>query len=242
MNQIQIDIINESSASDAEIQAALPALQAQIDEDFKAAYGYGADLHFVPKGGTPTPGHWWLGIFDVSDQPGALGYHDVTSECLPFGKVFYLTDKKYGEDWRTTASHELLEMLADAGVNLVSFFQKSNTAGTLIAYEVGDPTQGDTYQKLGVPVSNFVLPPYFEPGPHPPSTKYDQMGLMHAPFPAIRPGGYYSYFTLSHGGGWKQKNGQSVPLHKQRPHNGGRRELRTIDHDERRASTVHKHP
>ena len=43
-------------------EAALPAFQAQIEEDFKPVWGFGADLHFVPKGGTPTKGHWWMGV------------------------------------------------------------------------------------------------------------------------------------------------------------------------------------
>ena len=238
---IQIDIINESSISDAEIQAAMAALQAQITQDFAPVWGFGADLHFVPKGGKPAPGHWWMGVFDRSDEPGALGYHDMTSEGLPFGKVFYLTDKQYGEDWRVTTSHELLEILVDPYINLTALFQKNNTSGTLVAYESADPTQGDTYTKLGVPVSNFVYPAYFEPGPHANGTRFDFLGLLQGSFPALRPGGYYSYFTLR-GSGWKQRQAHKVPAHKRRAHNGSRRELRTIDHDDRRWSTAHVAP
>lgn len=241
-NQIQIDIINESSLPDSVIQSWMAALQAQIEQDFKPAWGFGADLHFVPKGGKPTPGHWWLGVFDNSDQAGALGYHDLTSEGLPFGKVFQATDKQYGEDSVVTSSHELLEMLVDPYINLVAMFQSSNTAGTLVAYEVGDPTQGDTYVKNGLHVSNFVLPPYFEPGPHAPGTKYDFLGLVTGTFPAIRPGGYYSYFHISRSSGWKQKMAQTAPAHKSRPAKGSRRELRGVDVDERRKSSAHAHP
>jgi hypothetical protein len=164
----------------------------------------------------------------------------MTSDGLPFGKVFYLTDKQYGEDWRVTMSHELLEILADPYINLVATFQKTNTRGALVAYETADPTQGDVYAKQGVPVSNFVYPAYFEPGPHAAGTQFDQMGLIHGAFPALRPGGYYSYFDLS-GSGWKQKEAEQVPTHKRRAHNGSRRELRSIDHEERRWSTIHKH-
>jgi hypothetical protein len=240
VNTIQIDVINESSLTDAELQGALPAFQAQIEEDFKPVWGFGADLHFIPKGGTPTKGHWWMGVFDRSDQAGALGYHDMTSDGLPFGKVFYLTDKEYGEDWLVTMSHELLEILADPYINLTAMFQKTNTTGSLVAYETADPTQGDVYSKRGIPVSNFVYPAYFEPGPHAAGTRFDHMGLIHGAFPALRPGGYYSYFDLS-GPGWKQKEAEQVPAHKRRPHNGSRRELRNVDHEERRWSTIHKH-
>src|SRR5262249_40956233 len=92
VNAIQIDMIKELSLSDAEILAAMPAFKAQIEEDFKPVWGFGADLHFVPKGArvAPAKGHWWMGVFDRSDQAGALGYHNMTSDGLPFGKVFYL--------------------------------------------------------------------------------------------------------------------------------------------------------
>lgn len=239
MNQIQIDVINQSSLPDSTVSAWLGALQAQIEQDFKPAWGYGADLHFVPKGGKPAKGHWWLGIFDNSDQAGALGYHDLTSEGLPFGKVFQLTDKQYGEDSVVTCSHELLEMLVDPYINLVAMFQRSGTTGTLIAYETCDPTQGDTYVKNNLHVSNFALPAYFEPGPHPAGTKYDFLGLFTGPFPAIRPGGYYSYLSVTRSSGWKQKTAQATPVHKHRPAKSSRRELRDVDIDERRWSTAH---
>jgi len=49
-------------------------------------------------------------ILDDSDQAGALGYHDLTSDGLPIGKVFAASDLKAGTSWTVTASHELLEM------------------------------------------------------------------------------------------------------------------------------------
>lgn len=236
---INIDIINESSLSDTDIADVCPSWQAQIDQDFEPAWGIGAKLHVIAKGGKPLPGHWWMGMFDNSDQAGALGYHDMTSEGLPFGKAFYLTDKQYNEDWRVTMSHELLEILADPWINLTALFQKTNATGTLVAYETADPTQGDTYDKLGHPVSNFVYPAYFQPGPHPGGTKYDHLELLTGVFPAIREGGYYSYFNLTGGSGWKQKTALLAPPHKERAHKGSRRELRSVEHLNRRWSKVH---
>lgn len=57
---------------------------------------------------------------------------------MPLGKVFAGTDLKYGYTWSVTASHELLEMLADPNINLTVLLQNSETAGTLYAYEVCD--------------------------------------------------------------------------------------------------------
>jgi hypothetical protein len=42
-----------------------------------------------------------------------VGYHDLTNEGLPLGKVFAGSDMVNGYNWTVTASHELLEMLID---------------------------------------------------------------------------------------------------------------------------------
>src|SRR5438093_1549935 len=84
-----ISVLNPSTVmKDSEVEALLPALQTQLDRDFLAAWNIPAELVFVPHGQTPDPDSWWLSILDNSDQAGALGYHDVTNEGLPLGKVF----------------------------------------------------------------------------------------------------------------------------------------------------------
>ena len=84
-----------------------------------------------------------MAILDDSDQAGALGYHDLTSEALPLDKVFAGTDLKYGYTWSVTARHQLLEMLADPNINLSVLLQTTETAGTLYAYEVCDACESD---------------------------------------------------------------------------------------------------
>ena len=122
MANIKISVINSSTVlSDDEVKAAVPALQKQVSRDFAPAWGIDADLTFVAKGHKPSKTTWWLIILDNSDQAGALGYHDVTSEGLPIGKVFAGSDMQYGYNWTVTASHELLEMLGDPEINLTVF-------------------------------------------------------------------------------------------------------------------------
>src|SRR5437764_113986 len=101
---IPIAIINESSVvSDADAQAATDALQIQVTRDFAPVWGVNAQLTFFPTGSTPPKGSWWLVLLDNSDQAGALGYHDVTSDGLPLGKVFAATDLQYNLKWTVTA-------------------------------------------------------------------------------------------------------------------------------------------
>ena len=121
---IQISVINESTVlTDAEVTPVIVALQKQVTNDFRPSWGTDAELTMVPKNTQPPSGNWWLVILDDSDQAGALGYHDLTSEGLPIGKVFAASDLKAGTSWTVTASHELLEMLADPNINLNVFVQ-----------------------------------------------------------------------------------------------------------------------
>src|SRR5271154_5664829 len=119
MSHFQVAVLNQSSVvSDTAVQAAMAALQQQVSTDFASVWGIDADLSFIDSQSTPGPGQWWLVILDNSDQAGALGYHDLTDEGLPLGKVFAQTDLEYNELWTVTASHELLEMLVDPDINL----------------------------------------------------------------------------------------------------------------------------
>ena len=85
----QISVINESTVlTDADVTPVVGALQQQVTNDFRPAWGGDAELTMIPQG-TPAPaGTWWLVILDDSDQAGALGYHDLTPDGLPIGKVF----------------------------------------------------------------------------------------------------------------------------------------------------------
>jgi len=203
---IQIAVINASTVlTDSQVQAAIPALQTQVSRDFAPAWGVDANLNFVPQGTNPPAGNWWLTILDDADQAGALGYHDLTAEGLPIGKVFAGTDLKYGSEWTVTASHELLEMLADPNINLTVFIQNDNTTGRLYAYEVCDACEADNlgYAIGNVTVSDFVYPSWFEDFRPPNSTQFDFGQNLTQPLQLVA-GGYIGIFDISAGTGWTQ--------------------------------------
>ncbi len=235
MAEIKVAIINASSVlTDAEVQAAVPALQTQVHRDFAPAWGIDADLTFVPQGQQPPLGAWWLTILDNSDQAGALGYHDVTNEGLPLGKVFAGTDKQYGYTWTVTASHELLEMLGDPEIDLTVFVEPNARTGELYAYEVCDACEADQfgYQINGVLVSDFVYPAWFESFQKPSSTQFDYGKKITAPFQLLA-GGYIGIYDVKRGSGWHQLTAQEGPYgHKVHAPRGSRRErrMRTRDH------------
>src|SRR5277367_4820255 len=227
---IQISIINESTVlADSDVAPVVAALQKQVTNDFGPVWGTAAQLTIVAKGAQPPAGSWWLLLLDDSDQANALGYHDLTTESLPIGKVFVASDLKAGTSWTVTASHELLEMLGDPNINLTVFVQNANTTGTLYAYEVCDACEDDSYgyQINNVLVSDFVYPAWFESF-QPEGTQFDRMKQIQTPLQLLS-GGYIGVFNVSDGSGWQQQTEQKHPLNlRYRGHVGSRRERRTI--------------
>jgi hypothetical protein len=182
-------------------------LAKQVINDFGPAWGISAHVVFVPKGKKPAAGTWQLVILDDSDQAGALGYHDLTKEGLPLGKVFARTDLVNKLSWSVTISHELLEMLGDPDINLTAFDQSSNTAGMLYAYEACDACEADEYG-------------------------YQIDGIQALD---ILPGGYIGVFDVTRGSGWQQKTNQNdklAILRARRQPRGSRRERRKVPRDQ----------
>ncbi len=227
---IQIAVINASTViSDAEIPAVVSALQQQVNNDFGPIWGVSAKLNIVPNGMQSPSGSWWLTILDDSDQAGALGYHDLTSDGLPMGKAFAGTDLKFRNAWSVTASHELLEMLVDPNINLTVMVQEDvRTAGTLYAYEVCDACEDDSlgYNIGDVLVSDFVYPSWFESFRGTSSVQFDHVSKITKPFELLK-GGYIGTFTINSGSGWQQSSGEKVLTDtRSRGDAGSRRERR----------------
>lgn len=209
--RIQVAIVNESSVcTDEEIATITAALQHQVDHDFRPTWGIAAELIAVPKGQAPPASAWVLGAFDDSDQPGALGYHDLTPQLHPVGKVFAATDKKYGAHVSVTCSHELLEMLGDPYINTSALDPQT---GRLYAYESSDAVEADElgYEIDGVLVSDFVLPQFFDPQHAGKGQPLSFKENVHEPF-SLAKGGYLQYLDLGDlEKGWQQVTAQGDP-------------------------------
>jgi hypothetical protein len=232
---IQISVINESTVlADSDVAPVVAALQKQVSNDFRPIWGVDAVLTIVPKTAQPPTGSWWLVLLDDSDQANALGYHDLTTEGLPIGKVFADSDLKAGTSWTVTASHELLEMLGDPNINLTAFVQNTNTAGMLYAYEVCDACEDDSfgYQIDNVLLSDFVYPSWFENFRAEGSTQFDRMNKIQSPLQLLS-GGYIGVFTVNSGSGWQQQTAEKHLTNlRHRGAVGTRRERRNIPHDQ----------
>jgi len=220
-----IAFVNESTVvDDAEAEKIMQALQIQADRDFKPIWGQSTKLTYIQKGCKNPKNMAWLALMDDSDQAGALGYHDLTNDGLPLGKIFARTDLQYGESVSVTASHELLEMLADPYISYTMLTgQGSQTIG--YAWEVCDACEDQqfAYDINGIRVSDFVYPAWFQPWRKEGSTKFDHLSKITRPLQLID-GGYIGVWTPT--SGWQQMNANKVPFHKMRPKVGQRRERR----------------
>jgi hypothetical protein len=234
----KVAVLNRSTVlSDSEVHAISSALQKAVSRDFAGVWGIDASMSFVQRGAkTGWQGRWNLLVLDDSDTANALGYHDVTPEGLPLGKVFAGTDAKYGAKVSVTFAHELFEMLLDPWISLCA---EDSRRGVFVAYEASDAVEADelAYDVDGVPVSDFVTPAFFDPTARGRAgERFSFCEHVHAPF-ELAPGGYESVYVP--GRGWTQRTArmaQDGELSSDRPRVGSRRERRAAGVDRWQAS------
>src|SRR5947207_3297368 len=177
-----------------DLDALIAAMQSYVDH------------HVVPVWGTPArlikssdfvKGAWAMVFLDTADQPGALAYHDLTPDGLPISKVFVKTTLDDNQLVSVSASHELVEMLVDPAINMMT---TGPDPKTMYAYESADPVEEVTFKVNGVDMSDFIYPAYFEVFRKPGSVKFDHQNKVNKPF-QILAGGYQIIFK---GRKWSQ--------------------------------------
>ena len=164
------------------------------------------DKYVVPVWGTPAKlvkskgfvkSAWAMVFLDDADQPGALAYHDLTPDGLPQAKVFVKTTLQNNDLVSVSASHELVEMLVDPAINLMT---TGPDPKTIYAYESADPVEALSFPVKGIPMTDFVYPSYFEAFHKPGSVQFDCLKKVNKPF-QILSGGYQIIFK---NGKWTQ--------------------------------------
>jgi hypothetical protein len=177
-----------------DLSRLLAALQEYVDGHVAPVWG--SPCYLVESTGF-VKGSWAMQFLDESDEQGALAYHDLTPDGFPLAKVFVKTILDNGDAVSTAASHELVEMLVDPAINLLSTGPDPKAA---YAYESADPVEEVSFDVRGLPMSDFVYPSYFEAFHAPGSTRFDHAGQVTRPFQLLR-GGYQILFK---GGKWTQ--------------------------------------
>jgi hypothetical protein len=177
-------------------------------DDLVAAMQVFVDEHVAPVWGTPAklvkardlkPGKWAMVFVDHADHARALARHDLTPDGLPMARVFVKTTLANNNLVSVAATHELVEMLVDPAINLVTMRSRSKL---VYQYETADPVEDLHFPVNGIPMTNFVYPTYFEEFHKQGSVKFDHLSVLSKPF-QIHAGGYQGVL----------KDGKWIPIH-----------------------------
>jgi hypothetical protein len=174
--------------------ALIDALQKFVDEHVAPVWGTRAKL--IKTNGF-VRGCWAMVFLDHADHAHSLAYHDVTPDGFPQAKVFVKTTLKNKKLVSVSASHELVEMLVDPSINLVSVRPHSKL---IYGYESADPVEDLDFPVNGIRMTNFVYPAYFETFHKPGTVRFDHLKKLKRPF-QVHIGGYQGVYK---DGKWTQ--------------------------------------
>jgi hypothetical protein len=198
---------------DADVQDAVRVMNRQIVEDFMPIWGYGRTLRFIAASFDPADDDTLkeekvsadsvVYLLDESTLPGALGYHDLNTRDYPVGFVFVLDPN----DWTTTFSHEVLELILDPTVNILIPGPHPHDPQNMVlhAYEACDAVERMSYQIDGIAVSNFLTNSYFTVGEQI-GSRNDFLGVGVTSF-GVTKGSHIAFFNLKTNK-WEQVIGQ----------------------------------
>lgn len=195
-----IALVSETqSVTASALTVASAALQKQVMRDFAPVWNEQATVDaFAALEDVPL-GYWPVIVRDDIGFPGAAGIH-LDDEGQPFGLVQFSTT------WQLTASHEVLEMLADPFGNRVVAGDSIKPGQGRVEYlvEVCDPSEAFQfgYNVNGIRVSDFYTPRYFDPVKTP-GTRYSFTGAIKNPRVVLKDG-YLSWFEPVSGHWWQQ--------------------------------------
>jgi hypothetical protein len=178
----------------AEVSLVAAAIQKQVTRDFGPVWGIHATVDVFEKLESVPVDYWPIIIRDNIIEPIAAGYHTDNH-----GQPFSLVQANPG--WALTASHEVLEMLADPfGSRTIAgpppsraSLPFSRLSRVIYLVEVCDPCEADqfSYEVNGVRVSDFITPHYYDPIARA-EVQYSFSGNVKQPHTVLE-GGYVSF-------------------------------------------------
>ncbi|MGW6407161.1 hypothetical protein ACWF95_08320 [Streptomyces vinaceus] len=172
--------------SPSQLNRVAAALQKQASRDFAPLWQVNATVDAFDRLEDVPVGYWPLIVVD--DVPDAAGFH-TDENGQPFSLI------EFSDSWSLTASHEMLEMLADPfGNRVVSGKSPHPDQGQVeFLVEVADPSEAEEfgYTVNGQLVSDFFTPRFYDPVTVP-GVRYSFGGHITAPRTILR-GGYISW-------------------------------------------------
>jgi hypothetical protein len=200
MLTISVAIVSEvADADQRDLARVTAALQREAIRDFRPIWDVEATVDAVPVLEDVPVGYWPIIIRDDIGVPGAAGIH-LDDNGQPFALV------TMSDSWSLTASHELLEMLADPfGNRLVPGpSPKAGQGRVEFLVEVCDPSEaaGFGYTVNGILMSDFYTPRYFDPVKAS-GVRYSFTGALDRPR-VVKKGGYLSWHHPPSNHWWQQ--------------------------------------
>lgn len=199
MSLIQVGLLDRTGELDAGLMHSVAAaLNVQVTRDLPQFWHIQATVSALPKGKVPS-GVW--PVFLVKELPPGEGGFHLDKHNQPYAEVI----AHPGSDgWTVAASHEVIEMLVDPNGNRLQSSRAIAIQGGKIREGAGefeylveacDPCEADeyAYSILGVAVSDFLTPHFYDPVVTP-GTRYSFTGALRAPR-EILPGGYISWIN-----------------------------------------------
>src|SRR5262245_27749393 len=163
---MNIALINHSTVlSDKEVHRIADACDIQLRRDVAPPWDIKHPLRVTT---TRSDNEYPFFLVDaIPEERDALAYHYVQDNGIPAGKIGVKTTLDAGDSVSSAASHEAVELQCDI---FCASWSYSTRLRCLVATEVCDPVQADTYSieardGTRVEVSNFVTPAYFTDDP-----------------------------------------------------------------------------
>ena len=200
MLTINLALVSEVNGHDpADVARVAAALQRQATRDFEPIWNVRATLDAFPELEDVPIGYWPMIVRDDIGFEGAAGIH-LDKHGQPFALI------TYGTSWSLTASHEMLEMLADPfGSRLVPGRSPKRRQGRVeFLVEVCDPSEAARfgYTVNDILVSDFYTPRFFDPV-RSDGVRYSFTGAIERPRHILR-GGYLSWHDPVSDHWWQQ--------------------------------------
>ena len=198
MLTINLALVSEIEDHDpSDVARVAAALQRQASRDFAPVWNVSATLDAFPSLEDVPLGYWPMIV--VPDVKGAAGIH-LDKDGQPFALI------EMSDSWSLTASHEMLEMLADPfGDRLVPGQSVKRGQGRVeYLVEVCDPSEAAEfgYTVNDILVSDFYTPRFFDPV-RSVATRYSFTGAIERPRQVLR-GGYLSWHDPKGDHWWQQ--------------------------------------
>ncbi len=200
MLTMNLALVSEAKRHDpSDLARVAAALQKQATRDFGPLWQVAPTVDAFPRLEDVPVGYWPMIIKDDIGQPGAAGVH-LDKNGQPFALI------TMSDSWSLTASHEMLEMLADPFGNrtIAGPSPKAGQGRVAFLVEVCDPAEAAEfgYTSNSILVSDFYTPNFFDPVVSA-ATRYSFTGAIKQPRTILR-GGYISWHDPPSDHWWQQ--------------------------------------